>query len=129
MTRSATDSVQTELGGSVRIASAHTTSFDALTDAEFGAWHRLRDANPRLDSPYFHPGFAAAVHRAGQPVDVIIRRSARGDIGLFLPCHRERSLLRPVGWPGADFQGPVVAPGTTFEPLDLLTNGSRAFSF
>ncbi|HEU0238271.1 MAG TPA: GNAT family N-acetyltransferase [Micromonosporaceae bacterium] len=129
MTRSATGSVRTELGGSVRIASAHTTSFDALTDAEIDAWHRLRDANPQLDSPYFHPGFAAAVNRAGQPVDVIVGQSASGDIGLLLPCHRERSLLRPVGWPGADFQGPVVAPGTTFDPLDLLTNGSRAFSF
>jgi hypothetical protein len=40
--------------------------FDALTAEDLGAWHTLRDANPLLDSPYFHPGFAAAVHASGR---------------------------------------------------------------
>ena len=37
-------------------------SFDALTDEEIDAWHALRARNPALDSPSFHPRFAAAVH-------------------------------------------------------------------
>src|SRR5205823_12547607 len=53
----------------------------------------------------------------------------RGGIAALLPCHRERSLLRPAGWPAADFQGPVLAPGTVFPPRLLLTGGVRGFAF
>ena len=38
-------------------------------------------------------------------------------------------MLRPVGWPGADFQGAVLAPGTPFDPRELLVDGVRAFEF
>ncbi|MBX6382561.1 MAG: GNAT family N-acetyltransferase [Microbispora sp.] len=105
------------------------TPFDALGGEEIDAWHRLRAANPLLDSPYFHPGFAEAVHASGRPVEVAVGRDAEGRIVALLPCHRERSLLRPAGWPGADFQGPVLAPGTSFPPLLLLSGGVRGFAF
>jgi CelD/BcsL family acetyltransferase involved in cellulose biosynthesis len=111
-----------------RIVSLKTVAFDALTGAETDAWHRLRAANPALDSPYFHPGFAAAVHE-GQPVEVAVGHDERGEIAALLPMHRVGSLLRPVGWPGADFQSPVLAPGTVFPPLKLLTGGARRFAF
>jgi CelD/BcsL family acetyltransferase involved in cellulose biosynthesis len=113
----------------VAIATVRTVSIDALTAAESDTWHRLRDANPLLDSPYFHPGFAEAVHASGTDVQVLVGRDESDDIRLLLPCHRERSLLRPVGWPGADFQGPVLAPGTSIAPLDLLPDGARAFAY
>ncbi|MFI7701643.1 GNAT family N-acetyltransferase [Nonomuraea sp. NPDC049480] len=99
--------------------------FDALTAAELDAWHALRAANPALDSPYFHPGFAAAVHAGGRDVHVAV---GAGN-GVFLPHHREGRLLRPVGWPGADFQGPIAAAGAAFQPLDLLGNGAGAYEF
>ncbi|MEO3889274.1 GNAT family N-acetyltransferase [Nonomuraea sp. B5E05] len=102
--------------------------FTALTPAELESWHALRAANPALDSPYFHPGFAAAVHAAGRPVHVAVARDGGTPVA-FLPHHREGRLLRPVGWPGADFQGPILAAGTGFRPLDLLGNGAAAFSF
>jgi len=44
-----------------------------LTGSEVARWLELRACNPALDSPYFHPGFAAAVHEmkaamaAGRP--------------------------------------------------------------
>jgi CelD/BcsL family acetyltransferase involved in cellulose biosynthesis len=110
-------------------SSLRTTGFDALTGEELDAWHRLRAANPRLDSPYFHPGFAAAVHASGRPVQVAVGRDDRGEICALLPFHRERALLRPAGWPAADFQGPVLAPGSSFPPLKLLTGGVRGFAF
>jgi CelD/BcsL family acetyltransferase involved in cellulose biosynthesis len=34
-----------------------------------------------------------------------------------------------VGWPGADFQGPIIAAGGGFQPLDLLGNGASAYEF
>ncbi|MFF3442162.1 GNAT family N-acetyltransferase [Streptosporangium sp. NPDC002721] len=106
-----------------------TVGFDALTARELDTWHALRADNPLLDSPCFHPGFAAAVHAGGREVRVSVGTDASGGVRVLLPHHRERSLIRPAGWPAADFQGPVLAPGSAFDPLDLLTGGVRAFEF
>jgi CelD/BcsL family acetyltransferase involved in cellulose biosynthesis len=114
---------------SPRISALRTVAFDALDGEELDAWHRLRAANPKLDSPYFHPGFASAVHASGRQVDVVVGRDGKGEVCAVLPVHREGTLLRPVGWPGADFQGPVLAPGTAFPPLKLITGGVRGFAF
>jgi CelD/BcsL family acetyltransferase involved in cellulose biosynthesis len=103
--------------------------FDKLSAEEVAAWHRLRAANPALDSPYFHPGFSAAVHASGRPVHVVVTRDRSGVVTSLLPCHRERTVIRPVGWPGADFQSPIHAAGTSVEPLALLTDGVRRFEF
>lgn len=111
-----------------RIASLRTVPFDTLTDADLDAWHRLRASNPALDSPYFHPGFAAAVNK-GRPVQVVVGRDEHGEIAGLLAVHREGALLRPVGWPGADFQSPIAAPGTTFPAAKLLTGGVKRFAF
>jgi CelD/BcsL family acetyltransferase involved in cellulose biosynthesis len=106
-----------------------TVALDALGTEELDAWHTLRDANPLLDSPYFHPGFAAAVHASGREVRVAVLRGRDGAVSGLLPYHRERSLIRPAGWPGADFQGPVLAPGSAFPPARLLAGGVRGFAF
>lgn len=105
------------------------TPFDALTAQELDAWHRLRDGNPQLDNPYFHPGFAAAVHSVGAEVQVAVGRDADGTVTSLLPCHRDGAVLRPVGWPGADFQGPILAPGTSFPVESLLSGGVREYHF
>lgn len=97
--------------------------FGELSAADLDTWHRVRQAGPALDSPYFHPAFAAAVDASGTPVHVVV-----GD-GVFMAGHREGRLLRPAGWPGADFQGPVVAEGAAFDPLDLLVGGVAAVAF
>lgn len=111
------------------MSAATLVGFDALGGAELEAWHRLRASNPHLDSPYFHPGFAAAVHASGQPVHVAVVRDGRGTVTALLPGHREGALLRPVGWPGADFQGPITADGTAFPALAVLTGGIRRYAF
>jgi CelD/BcsL family acetyltransferase involved in cellulose biosynthesis len=113
----------------VRVATVRMVPFDALETAESDAWHALRAADPALDSPYFHPGFAGAVHASGRPVDVAVGRDDAGAVCALMPVHREGSMLRPAGWPGADFQGPVLAPGAAFPPLHLLTGGVRGFAF
>lgn len=112
-----------------RPTAMRTVGFEALGTEELDAWHLLRAANPLLDSPYFHPGFAAAVHASGRRVRVAVSRDRAGRVLALLPHHRERSLIRPAGWPAADFQGPVLAPGSSFPPLSLLTGGIRGFAF
>jgi CelD/BcsL family acetyltransferase involved in cellulose biosynthesis len=112
-----------------RLETLRSVPFDALGGEELDAWHRLRAVNPKLDSPYFHPGFASAVHASGRAVEVVVGRDRRGEVCALLPVHREGPLLRPAGWPGADFQGPVLAPGTVFPPLKLLAGGVRRFAF
>jgi CelD/BcsL family acetyltransferase involved in cellulose biosynthesis len=97
--------------------------YDELTSAHLETWHRLRAGNPAFDSPYFHPGFAAAVHASGRPVHVAVSERA------LMAVHRDGSCLRPAGWPGADFQGPLLAPGAAFDPLELLGGGITAFAF
>jgi CelD/BcsL family acetyltransferase involved in cellulose biosynthesis len=114
--------------GASTVTRLASVPFDGLTGEQLDAWHRLRSANPALDSPYFHPGFAAAVHASGAPVEVVVGYS-QDRICALLACHRDRSLLRPAGWPAADFQGPVLAPGTAFPPRLLLSGGVRGFAF
>lgn len=95
--------------------------FTMLTPARLDEWESLRGST--WDSPYFDPAYIAAVN-AGRPVHVVI-----GD-GFFLPLHITGSTATPAGSPGADFQGPVMAPGTRFSPKALLsTAGVKAFTF
>jgi CelD/BcsL family acetyltransferase involved in cellulose biosynthesis len=108
---------------------AGLVGFDELTADEIEAWHRLRAANPALDSPYFHPGFAAAVHASGAPVTVVVARDGTGAVTALMAGHRHGACLYPVGWPGADFQAPIAAPGEPAAPLQLLPRGIREARF
>jgi CelD/BcsL family acetyltransferase involved in cellulose biosynthesis len=104
-------------------------ALDEVADADLEAWHSLQNADPQFDSPYFHPRFARAVHESGTPVHVVIERDDDG-VRALLPGHGDRSLFRPVGWPGADFQGPIKREGSVVDPLRLLrATGLRAFEF
>ncbi|MET0132914.1 MAG: GNAT family N-acetyltransferase [Kibdelosporangium sp.] len=103
--------------------SLHLVPFSALTDADLDAWSALRGAT--WDSPYYAPEYIAAVH-AGRPVDVLLS----DDLSFLWPLHKSGSSARPAGSPGADFQGPLLAPGIRFSPQALLSAaGVRSFSF
>ncbi|MFI0423399.1 GNAT family N-acetyltransferase [Spongiactinospora sp. 9N601] len=115
--------------GSTTLTTLRTVRYDALGAEELDAWHAIRAADPRLDSPCFHPEFAAAVHATGNEVLVAVGRDAAGRVRGLLPHHRERSLIRPVGWPGADFQGPIAEPGFAFPVAGLLAGGVRQYAF
>lgn len=109
--------------------SVRDVGLDALSPLDLDSWHTLHATNPLFDSPYFHPGFARAVHDSGRPVSVLIARAADGSVTSLLPFHRDRLRMRPVGWPAADFQGPLTALGTTPDPLGLLAPGMRSYEF
>ncbi len=83
-------------------------------------WHALRDANPELASPYFHPEFTAACARAFGDVEVAIVSRGGEPIGFF-PFHRRRfGLARPVGDRLSDYHGIVAAQGARFDARELL---------
>ena len=102
--------------------------FTDLTAAELDTWRMLRASNPALESAYFDPAFAAAVQESG--VDVSVALDGRGPaLTTLFAGQRSGAVLRPVGWPGADFQGGVYAPRGALDPRDLLVDGVREVSF
>jgi CelD/BcsL family acetyltransferase involved in cellulose biosynthesis len=88
--------------------------FDALEVEHLAAWRRVRDSNPALDSPYFHPAFAGAVHAIFGDVQMAV-----DDNAAWFPLQIQKRVARPAGWPGADFHGPVTPPGVLIDPLEL----------
>jgi CelD/BcsL family acetyltransferase involved in cellulose biosynthesis len=99
--------------------------FDALEVEQLAAWRNVRDANPALDSPYFHPAFAGTVDATFGNVQV-----ATNGRDVWLPIQVKNRVARPAGWPGADFHGPVAASGVSIDPLELVrSTGLRALRF
>jgi CelD/BcsL family acetyltransferase involved in cellulose biosynthesis len=104
-------------------------SFDALAPRHLAAWHGMVAANPDLASPYFHPGFARAVHAVHGDVRVVVTEQD-GDVRSLLAVQVRGGIARPVGMPGSDFQGPIVPPGAVFAPLRALRPlGVRTLAF
>jgi CelD/BcsL family acetyltransferase involved in cellulose biosynthesis len=94
-----------------RVARHHIVEMDELGSAQIDRWLELRASNPALDSPYFHPAFAAAVAATRPEVRVIVGESSDGSVASFVPVQFDKRTCRPAGWPAADFQGPICAPG------------------
>lgn len=103
---------------------------DRLSNSDLEVWRRLRDSNESLDSPYFHPGFSAAVDEVWGDVFAVVARTPDGTPRLLLPIQTNRGVARPAGWPAVDFQAPIAAPNEYFEPRSLLqAGGFRTFAF
>jgi CelD/BcsL family acetyltransferase involved in cellulose biosynthesis len=88
---------------------------DDLTTADIERWLELRASNSALDSPYFHPGFVAAVAATRPNVRVVVGEDVFGNATSFLPVQFDKRTCRPAGSPAADFQGPICAPGLDFD--------------
>jgi CelD/BcsL family acetyltransferase involved in cellulose biosynthesis len=101
-----------------------------LTSVDISRWLELRASNPALDSPYFHPGFAAAVAATRPGVRVIIGEGRDGRAEWFLPVQFDRRTARPAGFPAADFQGPICAPGLAPDLAEALwACGASSYEF
>jgi CelD/BcsL family acetyltransferase involved in cellulose biosynthesis len=95
--------------------------FSAMSPGALDEWDGLRGST--WDSPYFDPRYVAAVD-SGRPVHVL-----HGP-GFIWPLHVTGSSARPAGSPGADFQGPILAPGVRFSPKAVLTAaGVKSMTF
>lgn len=99
--------------------------FDALSAADLAQWRQVRAANSALDSPFYHPQFAAAVHAVFRDVQVAVDSERQ----VWFPLQVNGRTARPVG-PGSDYQGPISAPGVRVDPLDMARGiGLRALRF
>ena len=101
----------------------HVVDARSLGQAETERWLALRGANPALDSPYFHPGFTRAVAATRAGVRVAIGHDVAGQIVSFLPVQLDGRTCHPVGFPAADFQGPVCDQDVDVDVLGAI----RAF--
>ena len=102
--------------------------FAALSAADLDGWRRVRESNRSLDSPFFHPAFAGAVHSVFGNVMVAVDR----DRQVWFPLQVRRRVARPVLTPGADFQGPIAPVGVRVDPLELVREtglGALRFKF
>ena len=91
-----------------------------LSDDILRAWQRLRQANPDLTSPYFHPEFTRIIASTRNDVEIAVLEFGGEIVGLF-PFHRERgSIGRPVGSIISDYQGIICAPDFSCDPRELV---------
>jgi CelD/BcsL family acetyltransferase involved in cellulose biosynthesis len=91
-----------------------------LSDDILRAWQRLRQANPDLRSPYFHPEFTRIMASTRHDVEISVLETGGEIVGLF-PFHRERgSIGRPVGGMISDYQGIICAPDFSCDPRELV---------
>jgi CelD/BcsL family acetyltransferase involved in cellulose biosynthesis len=95
----------------------NVVDFGKLGAAELSSWRHVRETNPSLDSPFFNPAFAAAVHAVTGNVKVATNDHENQ---LWYPLQVSRRVAWPLGWPAADFQGPIAAPGVHIDPLELV---------
>lgn len=92
-----------------------------LTSEEIDRWLALRASNPSLDSPCFHPRFLAVVAATHPDTKVIVGEDYSGIVASFLPVQLDKRTCRPAGYPAADFQGPICAPGTDFDIVSAIS--------
>src|SRR5947209_6619557 len=118
------------MSSDVAPATYRVRGVNELPQGDIERWLELRASNPALDSPYFHPGFAAAVADTRPGVRVIIGEDAAGRASSFLPVQCERRTCFPAGWPGADFQGPICGPGVGFDVAAAVSAcGASSYRF
>ena len=83
------------------------------------SWLALLRANPKLDSPYFHPGFTESLVSNRRQVWLAVLM-ADGAPKLLLPFQRRGSRGQPAGTSMSDFHAPIAAPGTTFDASGFM---------
>lgn len=95
---------------------------DELPESVISAWHALRESNPRLYSPYFHPDYTRNVAQLVENVRVAVVKEGN-EIVAILPFQGER-FARPVGAPMTDYHGLICHPDCTLTLGDILKNSS-----
>ncbi|MGH9047167.1 MAG: hypothetical protein ACRDVW_07620, partial [Acidimicrobiales bacterium] len=92
---------------------------DALSVEDRRTWsdlHSSLNASPQLG-----PGFASAVADVRGGVRVVIVRDEHGTVTGVWPLQRRRwRMTEPVGFPLADFQGPLQVPGSELDVFAAL---------
>jgi CelD/BcsL family acetyltransferase involved in cellulose biosynthesis len=85
-----------------------------------GAWAQIRQTNPTLASPYFHPEFTRVIAAVRDDVEVAVIEEG-GRVVAFFPFQRgNKSVGTPVGGIISDYQGLICAPDFTCDPRELM---------
>lgn len=101
--------------------------FAALDAADLADWRRTRSSRSALDSPFFHPAYAGAMHAVYGDVRVAITDD---EPRAWYPLQVHRGAARPVGWPGSEFSGPIAPLGVRIELTNMLRDtGIRLLEF
>lgn len=91
-----------------------------LSSDQIDLWRSFHRANEACASPFFAPEFTLATAAERRDVEVAVLREGAEISGFFpFQCSRWR-IGRPVGWRLNDFQGPVLRPGATFDPVAMF---------
>src|SRR5437773_375447 len=91
-----------------------------LSDADWSLWLEIQRQSAIYGSPYFRPEFTRAAAAVRQDVEIAAIQEHGKTVG-FWPFQRGKlSLGRPIGGKMSDFHGPIVRPGTQFDPLAFL---------
>ncbi len=95
---------------------------DELPASVFSAWQVLRNSNPRLYSPYFHPDYTKTIAALVDNVKIAVAEDESGIVAI-LPFQGER-FARPVGAPMTDYHGLICRPECELTIGDMLKNSS-----
>ena len=87
----------------------------AMTESDWAAWAQMREDNPALLSPYFHPDYTRLIATMRDDVRIICAYRGREPLA-FLPIQGER-FARPVGAPMSDYHGIISRGGVDYETL------------
>ena len=110
--------------------SCEVTTPGALGPSERERWAEIRAATRSLESPFFAPGFAAAIGAVRRDCRVAVLREGGSIVGFF-PFHAglTRAAL-PLGRKLSDYQGAIVDGGLEWSPAALIRScGLRSYAF
>lgn len=93
--------------------------FSELSGEQLAVWASYLDGQALRSSPYYRPEFFAGLAQVGRPVEVLLVKDAQGIVG-FLPIEMRGSVARPAGGGMNDYQGPILRPGASPDPLAIL---------
>jgi CelD/BcsL family acetyltransferase involved in cellulose biosynthesis len=83
-------------------------------------WSALQQADPALESAYFHPEFTRCAARVKANVEIAVMEDAGSVVGFFPFERRTPTLGEPVGSFMSDYHGLVTATDACVDPSDLL---------
>ena len=100
----------------------------ALSEQDWAAWTAMRQSNPALISPYFHPDYVRGINALTANIRIVCAYESDKNIG-FLAVQGGR-LARPAGAPLSDYHGIIQGADTTLSFEDILSGtGISAYHF
>ena len=96
------------------------TTMDRLTAEQHRAWLAVRECNPALSSPYFHPDFVRLASAVRKGVEVAVLEEGGRPEGFFAFERRSAGAGMPVAAPLNDFQAVIARPELLWSAAELI---------